>query len=416
MDKETVCLMKKEQFKKWLISQGYSERTPSGHPSTAYDYPNRIDKICDWENITWETLAKNITTILSQYDTGGAKEIYGKKSNSAFINALKRFSEFLVTDSKSPLKKHQASAEMFSSDEFKNKIYNFVASFYEYVTEKTGNKIYTQQKNVLKKGIFIKGVELFAGSSIEFYETWNNKASYLILYFGTEPVLELQLTRILFNNDNTITWYLRNPSSPNKVLYEAHSLKLIKLPHELIEQIKQQQKAYDGNNYDYDDSREIYEFVVKVAPNAVFEKLFLLLIKRAVDITEVNPQPRPEKKEVPSSYEYPTDAILREIAVQNADYKCEYDNSHSSFTCKSTNKQYMEGHHLIPMGKQDEFANKLDISANIFSLCPNCHRIVHYGILDEKKPILDKLFNKRKAVLQNFVPEINFEKLVNLYL
>lgn len=86
----------KEQFKEFLVKQGYSVTTPSGNPSTVYDYAKRIDKVCEWENTTWAGLAENIGVIVAQYDGGGIKEELGRKSNSAVINALKRFSEFLT--------------------------------------------------------------------------------------------------------------------------------------------------------------------------------------------------------------------------------------------------------------------------------------------------------------------------------
>ncbi|HHY82592.1 MAG TPA: hypothetical protein GX505_07920 [Clostridiales bacterium] len=86
----------KEQFEKYLINKGYKQTTPSGHPSTVYDYCKRIDKVCEWENITWHQIADNISVILPQYDIGGEKEDLGKISHSAVINALRRFSEFVT--------------------------------------------------------------------------------------------------------------------------------------------------------------------------------------------------------------------------------------------------------------------------------------------------------------------------------
>lgn len=86
----------KKHFEEYLISKGYKQTTPSGHPSTVYDYVKRIDKICKWESITWEELANNIHDFLLQYDVGGEKEKLGKISHRAVINALKRFSEFVV--------------------------------------------------------------------------------------------------------------------------------------------------------------------------------------------------------------------------------------------------------------------------------------------------------------------------------
>ncbi len=86
----------KEKFMDYLTKQGYSVTTPAGNPSTVYDYAKRIDKVCEWENMTWTGLAENIGAIVAQYDVGGSKEDFGLKSKSAVINALKRFQEFLV--------------------------------------------------------------------------------------------------------------------------------------------------------------------------------------------------------------------------------------------------------------------------------------------------------------------------------
>ena len=84
-----------ENFKEYLIQKGYSEYTPSGKPSTAYDYVKRINKICERERISTNQLADNINDYLKKYDIGGSEEDFGKKSHSAFINALRRFKEFI---------------------------------------------------------------------------------------------------------------------------------------------------------------------------------------------------------------------------------------------------------------------------------------------------------------------------------
>ena len=86
----------KEKFCQYLINKGYSLTTPTGNPSTVYDYQKRIDKVCEWENCSWDTLAKNITQIVEVYDVGGCKEELGNKSHRAVINALKQYREFLT--------------------------------------------------------------------------------------------------------------------------------------------------------------------------------------------------------------------------------------------------------------------------------------------------------------------------------
>lgn len=83
-----------EEFERYLIQQGYSEYTPSGYPSTVYDYRKRIEKICERERISICQLSDNIGVYVKKYDTYGVEEEFGKKSHSAFISALKRFEEF----------------------------------------------------------------------------------------------------------------------------------------------------------------------------------------------------------------------------------------------------------------------------------------------------------------------------------
>jgi len=83
-----------ENFERYLIQQGYSEYTPSGNPSTVYDYAKRIEKICERERISLKQLADNISFYVKKYDTFGSEAEFGKRSHNAFISALKRFEEF----------------------------------------------------------------------------------------------------------------------------------------------------------------------------------------------------------------------------------------------------------------------------------------------------------------------------------
>ena len=86
----------KESFKDYLRQNGYKEFTPSGNPSTVYDYAKRIDYIIWLENFSsWQDVADNIDRLLKDYGEFGARAKEGKKSHCAVINALKRFSEFL---------------------------------------------------------------------------------------------------------------------------------------------------------------------------------------------------------------------------------------------------------------------------------------------------------------------------------
>ncbi len=83
-----------KNFETYHIKQGYSKLTPSGHPSTVYDYGKRVEKICEKEEISILKIAENIHFYVRKYDTDGIEAEYGNKSHRANINALKRFQDF----------------------------------------------------------------------------------------------------------------------------------------------------------------------------------------------------------------------------------------------------------------------------------------------------------------------------------
>lgn len=84
-----------ENYKSYLIQQGYKEYTPSHNASTVIDYTKRIKKICQKENISIEKLANNIGDYVYKYGSLGSETEFGKRSHSSYINALKRFEEFI---------------------------------------------------------------------------------------------------------------------------------------------------------------------------------------------------------------------------------------------------------------------------------------------------------------------------------
>ena len=62
----------KKKFEKYLISQGLSEKTKSGNPSTVYAYIHRVNKVCDslyngHSQNEWTQLANDIYPILGFY-------------------------------------------------------------------------------------------------------------------------------------------------------------------------------------------------------------------------------------------------------------------------------------------------------------------------------------------------------------
>ena len=47
------------------------------------------------EKLTWQSLSTQISSVVSLYDVGGAKEEIGSRSNYTYINALRRFEDFV---------------------------------------------------------------------------------------------------------------------------------------------------------------------------------------------------------------------------------------------------------------------------------------------------------------------------------
>jgi len=97
---------------------------------------------------------------------------------------------------------------------------------------------------------------------------------------------------------------------------------------------------------------------------------------------------------------YPRDPKVGKKAIKKAGYLCEYNNSHITFVSASTEKPFMEAHHLIPITRQQEIWDKcginIDCVENVVSLCPNCHRIIHFAKKAEREKIIKKLYRDRK--------------------
>ena len=109
------------------------------------------------------------------------------------------------------------------------------------------------------------------------------------------------------------------------------------------------------------------------------------------------------------------DPLTSKRAITLAGNTCEIDETHHYFTSSTTGKNYVEAHHLIPMEFQLQFGNSLDVEANIISLCPMCHKKVHHAITDEKLPVVEELYEKRKNRLEKCGIGVSLEKLKSYY-
>ena len=107
-------------------------------------------------------------------------------------------------------------------------------------------------------------------------------------------------------------------------------------------------------------------------------------------------------------------------ALMKANFICEFDSKHKTFLTEK-GYPYMEGHHLIRCTIKictemwDRYKKNIDTESNIVSLCPNCHRQIHFGNKDEKRLILEALYEKRRIELENNGIYMTLEKLKKLY-
>ena len=162
---------------------------------------------------------------------------------------------------------------------------------------------------------------------------------------------------------------------------------------------------------DYINSQKIYY----LDDNLADEELQNNLSSINSDEPDFKPQPIKPSRESTDKKVYPRNLSYAKKALEKANFLCEVDSTHKTFISKSTNEQYAEAHHLIPLQFQEEFNYSLDVPANIISLCPNCHRKLHFASIDDKKGMLEKLLENRNKELEKFSIEVNKEELFEIY-
>lgn len=107
------------------------------------------------------------------------------------------------------------------------------------------------------------------------------------------------------------------------------------------------------------------------------------------------PQKKREMAVEKLSAKWKHSGIVRVQAIKAANHTCEMDGSHTTFIAERDKKPYAEGHHIIPMKRQDAFEYSLDVYANIICLCPLCHRKIHYGISEEREEMYKVIYYNR---------------------
>lgn len=125
-------------------------------------------------------------------------------------------------------------------------------------------------------------------------------------------------------------------------------------------------------------------------------------------------KPEPKNKSSSSS-KWGRDPSIGSVALEAANYCCEYDANHETFISKASEKKFVEVHHLVPMENQNDFDVSLDVPENIVALCPTCHRKIHLASEREKRPLLEKFLKERKDKLAEREIYIDAKQLNEIY-
>lgn len=117
--------------------------------------------------------------------------------------------------------------------------------------------------------------------------------------------------------------------------------------------------------------------------------------------------------------QYSKNPLLGKCAIKLANYKCGADPSHSTFTAGRARKPYMEAHHLIPVCFQqemwDNYRVNIDCIENLVSLCPTCHKAVHYGSEEVKEKLIEDLYKKCAPKFKKIGLNITLDELKKCY-
>ncbi|HNP19202.1 MAG TPA: HNH endonuclease signature motif containing protein [Fulvivirga sp.] len=105
------------------------------------------------------------------------------------------------------------------------------------------------------------------------------------------------------------------------------------------------------------------------------------------------------------------DPRLARMRFNHTNYLCEIDANHETFIAQRTLLPYVEAHHFIPIKFQHLFNKPLDNLENIVSLCPNCHRGIHYAVVDHKYDLIRNIYSKRPQLRK----ELSLDEVAQFY-
>ncbi len=116
---------------------------------------------------------------------------------------------------------------------------------------------------------------------------------------------------------------------------------------------------------------------------------------------------------------FKTQKKIRDSVLEKANYLCDCNDSRHFYFESVELNNYVEGHHIVPMNRQQEYyfdgSINLDIPNNIVPLCPNCHCQIHLGSRQARLKIISELYVRNKAKLLSFNHNLTLAILASYY-
>ncbi len=108
---------------------------------------------------------------------------------------------------------------------------------------------------------------------------------------------------------------------------------------------------------------------------------------------------------------------LKKLAKLYTNYTCALEECEMCkyFTSKESGNNYLEIHHFIPKEFANDFDTPIEILDNYVALCPNCHRKIHLAVDNERKHMINTLYNQRKEKLDKHGLHIDLSQLYDYY-
>lgn len=266
-----------------------------------------------------------------------------------------------------------------------------------------------------QKGIYI--VLLFAADMSGLYLSLNQGVTDFKSRFGTKKRVlnELRKSALTFQQQlnqpiQGISDVLHLKSKTLGSFYSAGNIQAFYYPKDSLPSAEQFKKDFLVLLASYDQ-------IIQRKGTEIREEDFQLYVNECASIgikrsDLVISQPT---KQTTSVTKFKRNLKVSAFALQEAQFCCEVDSNHRTFTAKRSGKNYMEAHHLIPLSLQNKFSTNLDTPENIVSLCPNCHKLVHLGIFSDKKDLLLNLFKKRMNQLKKYGINLSETEFLSFY-